>query len=56
MLILEDTIQSGSVKRFDSAFSLITLMLLLTISIVFEKTSFISTISNKVFSKSYTNF
>ena len=33
--------------------SLVTLLLLLLVSIVFEKTIFISTISNKIFSKSY---
>ncbi len=33
--------------------SLITLLLLLIVSIVFEKTTFIRTISNKLFSKSY---
>lgn len=33
--------------------SLVTLLLLLIVSIVFEKTTFISTISNKIFSKSY---
>ncbi|RXJ68976.1 SLC13 family permease [Halarcobacter ebronensis] len=33
--------------------SLVTLLLLLTVSIVFEKTTFITSISNKIFSKSY---
>ncbi|MGB5920509.1 SLC13 family permease [Arcobacter sp.] len=48
-LIKLDKMLSGFINS-----SLITLLLLLIISIVFEKTFFITTISNKLFSKSYT--
>ncbi|MBU0632517.1 SLC13 family permease [bacterium] len=48
-----DLIETKSMLNNFTNKSLVTLILLLVISIVFEKTTFISTISNKIFSKSY---